>query len=170
MTDKTLPDLMREFQHYLWMVETSGGELTPELEAQERYFATAFAQKGTAIKYIVDRLRALAEVERGDARVVTASARAKENAADRLVAMAKAQLMALGIDHLDCGDVQFILRDSAPKVEIDDAQLPTEYWREEIVRTPDRKQIEHELKQGNEVPGAKLVPVRALLMKKGRRV
>lgn len=169
MDDKTFADLVKELQVYQWHLETSGGEITPEIEAMERHLAVAFGAKGRAIQYVVDRLEALAKADGEDAERYRKSAKAKYNAVNRLWDMIKAQMVAAGQDLVEGDGVQFILRDSAPRIEIDDAHLPATYWREELVRTPDRKQIEFELKQGHEVPGAKLVPVKALLMKKGRR-
>lgn len=170
MENKTFTDLVKELQVYQWHLETSGGEITPEIEAMERHLAVAFGTKGRAIQYVVDRLESLARADREDAERYRKSAKAKDNAVDRLWNMIKSQMIAAGQDLVEGDGVQFILRDSAPKLEIIEADLPVEFWRAEVTRSPDKLQIESELKRGHEVPGAKLVPVKALLMKKGRRV
>jgi len=170
MEDRTFAELVKELQVYQWHLETSGGEITPEIEAMERHLAVALGSKGHAIQYVVTRLRASADADAADIDQLTRSKKAKLNAADRLLAMVKDQMLAAGLDIIECEGMYFQLRNSAPKVVITEDQLPAEYWREEVIRMPNKAHIESELKLGHDVPGAKLVPVKALLMKKGRRV
>ncbi len=59
-------------------------------------------------------------------------------------------------------DMRFKLSEREPKVEINEAQLPESYMKQDIRMIPDSVKIALDAKLGKEIPGVKLLPVLVL--------
>lgn len=134
------------------------GEALPAFEAARGLFV------GKAQHVIAYRLNILAEADAGAevAKRITAHVKALRRQADQLDAYLAQHMAATGVCEIKATDASFVAKLSTGRdvsVDVfDEAQLPADYLREVPARyEPDKALIARALKDGFDVPGARLV-------------
>lgn len=123
-------------------------------------YALAAADKRDACGAVLRRLDAEMDYGRAEIQRLTRLVAARENAAARLRGMILAIMQQHQVTKIKGNTTTFTVVQSPPHVEVDEnADLPPELRRVIPERwEPDKVKIREELKAGNEVPGARLVP------------
>lgn len=141
------------------MLEASGGELTPDIERLFNDLYAAKKEKVLGIGMLIHNM--LSDLDRIDDEIERLKLRRSrlEAKADSL----KSYLLA----HVDQGEkfsnhAITISTRRSEAVEVDENLLPKLYMREKITYSPDKEALKQDLKQGADIPGAKLVQRRHL--------
>jgi hypothetical protein len=144
----------------------SDGEIIPEIEnlMNELTHVTgvSLAAKVDSIRGIVDSILAQSEVDEKYEAVYYRLKRGRREVARRLKDWVKFNMIQSGQTLLEGNHFTYKLVHSQPSLEIDETRLPDAYFIEVRTLSPDRERILQELKDGIEVPGAKLIPTHAL--------
>lgn len=134
------------------------GELSDDIAEQLEQLAITEQEKientGLYIKHLVADAKAIREEELA----LAERRRKKENKADRLKEYLSGYLAAKGYKKYETPRALVSIRPSTA-CEVDESVLPQEekYWITKTTQKPDKKWITTLLKDGHEVPGAKLV-------------
>lgn len=139
-----LEDMDLDEQTLADTLDSIGGELEAKA-VNVIYFCQNLAATATAIKEAEAKM--------------AARRKALENRADALKKYVFENMKFAGISKIECPHFKLSIRDNPASVEVfDQAQLPADYMREvPATYTPDKTLIGKALKEGFEVPGAKLV-------------
>lgn len=133
----------------------------PEARAALDALAGSLASKATSIGAYVLELEAEAAALKAAAERLTERRRSAERRAAYLREYLREQMESCGLCEITSADhtVRLRLRACPPAVELDDSlpDLPAEYWRERVIREPDKARILEDLREGVIVPGARLV-------------
>jgi hypothetical protein len=139
-----LEDLDLDEQTVADTLEAMGGELEAKA-VNVIYFAQNLAATAAAIKEAETKM--------------AARRKALENRAEALKKYVFDNMKFAGISKIECPHFKLSIRDNPASVDVfDQAQLPADYLREvPATYTPDKTLIGKALKDGFDVPGAKLV-------------
>lgn len=139
------------------MLIESGGEITPEIQAEMSINPTTIAMM-VDIKYIgIERLEASIELFEKKAEDFSRIASSLKNAKSFILDSIKSHMIETGKKELTGEDYQFKLSGAAPKVEIiNESELADVYKKEKIEISIDKKRIGEDLKNGLPVQGAVL--------------
>lgn len=157
----SLMGLERELAFIEQQLISSGGELTPELDAWYSEVAANAAKKIDSIKYVADGLDAKAETLKAMADEFTRAARARSNTAARVRDIIKQAMQMRGMDELHGSLWRAKLSRTAPKITVvDEAEIPQEFF----VTVPqlNREALTRALKAGHNVPGCTVDENKAL--------
>jgi hypothetical protein len=132
----------------------SGGELTPELEREMEHVDLAMADKMDACHFVAERLEREAEYFAEKAKRLQAIAIAHKKASDRIRARVKEAMLALGRTEVMGHEVRFTLVQGAPKLVIQESELPSEFKMQVMQSVPDKERIKEALQRGDRVLGA----------------
>jgi len=115
--------------------------------------------KAVNVIYFCQNLAATAAAIKEAEAKMAARRKALENRADALKKYVFENMKFAGISKIECPHFKLSIRDNPASVEVfDQAQLPADYMREvPATYTPDKTLIGKALKDGFDVPGAKLV-------------
>lgn len=153
----TLTALIENEMRVMNLLYMSGGEITPEIEAMLRISEKSLPQKVDGYSHMLDRLQIESEriahvaeqYEKMQSSLVTAIEWMKNTLRDSMRALEVEELV--GIDR------KFRLQKAQPKLEVNTAELPAIYMREEVVHKQDTDRIKRELAAGQTIPGCRLV-------------
>jgi len=135
----------------------SGGEITPDIEAMITEIDLKLPEKVDSYDGLIQRMEMLTAYYRGRAADFTKLARGADAFIDKLKNNLKFAATSMGVKELIGVDQKFVLV-PGEKVEIDElAKLPASFIVTEVTHKPDAKAILRELKEGHDVPGARLV-------------
>lgn len=156
-TSQTLVALAVEAAEISKLLQESGGELSPELEARLEVNREKLPSKVDSYNYIIERLEADAALWKRRKEACAAQEKKYQGQVDRLWDRIKLAMKELGTKELQGTYYRFQLKKSAPKLIIDsEAAIPAECKM--IVQTTviDKEKIKAMLVDGFEVPGARL--------------
>lgn len=122
----------------------------------------AIVQKVDACAVVLDRMAVSEEYWRSRAREAEAVGRSLSNAQTRLKNYIKDSMQISQTVDLHGDDYRFKLSESKPKLVIDETQLSSEWLRVVQITEPDKEKIEHALRGGEIITGARLEPVKSL--------
>ncbi len=135
----------------------SMGEVTPEIDKAIDLIANKLPDKADGYKFVIDDLKAQAELWNERAATLSKIARTFINYTDRMKYSLKMACINLGIEELVGKDYKWKVTSNAPSLIVDDETLiPSEF--KEIVQTTKIRSdmIKEALKSGKVVPGARL--------------
>lgn len=175
MTDDTSPSqslisLTAEYQKLIHMLMESGGEISAELEEALTVSQETLAKKTDKYDFVITKLEAEEEYWKARAEQYTRVARACANARARLRDAIKGAMQAMGKTEIVGENATFKLTNSAPKLVLNEKELPKDFVIETIVATPDKEKIKETLKAGGVIAGAYFEPVQALRIGISRKV
>lgn len=142
-------------------IDPDTGELSPELGAA----LLRFEGRAEAVTAFILNCDATAEAVRAAAKKLVERAEAMERRAERLRHYLAFNMKRTGITSIRARDGAFearlhVERDASVSI-FDEQQLPTEFLRtpepRPVVPVPDKKRIAQAIKDGVDVPGAKIV-------------
>ncbi len=157
-------ELTQEAQSLIMALIESKGEITPDLEARLTANETAVARKVDSYVYIEEQFEAQCILLKRKEEGFRAIRKGLEAAQERLRTNVKTAMSVMKTDTLTGDEYRYKLSTRAPKLVIDnEAVIPKEY--KIIVQTTgiDKDKLLSALKDGFDVPGARLEDVLALL-------
>ncbi len=155
--DETLFELVSLSHEIQKALVDSMGEMTPELETELILVANKLPEKVDAYKFVVDDLKAQAEVWNERAATFTRISKAFITYIDRMKYSLKMACINLGVEEIVGKDYKWKLVNNAPSLIVDNPDLlPSEYI--EVVETKRVRSdlLKEALKSGKAVPGARL--------------
>lgn len=156
-TSNTLATLAREASEISRLLLESEGELSPELEARLDVNAKNLVQKLDGYNYILDELDG--QVARWKRRRDACSGIAKrfESQIERMRERIKLAMKEMGKPEIAGSYCKFQVRNSRPKLVIDDeAKIPESYKMVVTTTVVDKERVTSALKDGFTVQGAHL--------------
>lgn len=112
--------------------------------------------KATNIAMMIRNVEAEAEAIREAERGMERRRKTKEALTERLRAYLKENMERAGIPPIECPYFRISIRDNPPSVVIDaESQIPAEYMRQPPA-VPDKKAIAAAIKEGHDIPGARV--------------
>ena len=157
----TLYALSEEYLDLVALLEDDEvNERDPHLVEQELdRISGAIAQKAEAIGGLVKWFEGLAEMRRAESKRMAESVGTLERRAERLRAYLFSHMQATDMPRIDTARFTFSIRQNPPRVEVLEAMaVPHEFFREKIIREPDKTAIREHWKQtGEVVPGVEIV-------------
>ncbi len=160
---ETLPGIVAEYSLLKHQIVAAMGEITPEVEQALEITEVALRTKVDSYHYVDEMLEADAAFFKRKADAFSALAKRFSNAQDRLRGNMKLAMQTLKLKEVKGKDYRWTLKRNAPKLVIDDASLlPEECVVQTVETKPDKDKIKSLLKDGHDVPGARLEEVEAL--------
>lgn len=160
--NKSLVVLVQEFAEMDRALIESGGELTPDLEAQMSITGENLKGKVDRYKLYMDHLDSRAEYFKAIEYQARDARKLFENHNNSLRAKLKMAMNALGVADLYGNDWRFKLSSAKPKMLINEDELDPKYKKEVTTLVPDKERIEMDLTLGITVPGATLESTQSL--------
>ena len=167
---KSLIEITADYNRLMLLLMEAGGEITPEVETELAVNQEQLAVKADRYDFIIAKLETEEAHWKAQADRYAKVARACAGARERLRGAIKATMQQMGVEEIAGESASFKLTKSAPKLILVESQLPREYVVETVVREPNKDKIKGALKEGVEVPGARLEPVVALRQGVARKV
>jgi hypothetical protein len=172
VSNKTLTEIIRESEFLAEVLLENGGELPPEYEASLDANQTQLIDKvdryGAALDYLKSRQSyALSRLQEWQK-----IADQCDKAIDSLMERLHLAIARLETDQIHGAEYSFKLVQNPPKVDIEDEKLvPNEYFISETktVTRIDKAGISLALKNGQFVPGAKIIRTSRLVSKPSQR-
>jgi hypothetical protein len=175
-TKRSLLELTQSQLTLIATLEETGGELTPEIEAQLAINKDQLTEKICAYQEVIVRYASTRDAAKAQIDRLAATSKHCQSNIDRLeyymleALKAYGQQDAKGIYRLEAiseDNVVNLATRKSSSVEITDKDaLPFEYWRvPEVTAAPDKKLIKDAIDKGTEVPGAKIVESLNLVIK-----
>jgi hypothetical protein len=162
-TQQTLMDLAAEANQLTQMLIECGGELTPELEARLDVNRELLFKKVDSYNFIMEQFEAQALLWKKRKDAMNAIQKRFESQVERLNDRIKLAMKEMGKDEIKGNLYRFKLVKSQPKLIIDDeATLPGQFKMIVQVTTTDKEKLKSALKDGFEIPGARLEETGAL--------
>lgn len=152
--NKSLVVLVQEFAEMDRALIESGGELTPDLEAQMSITGENLKGKVDRYKLYMDHLDSRAEYFKAIEYQARDARKLFENHNNSLRANLKMAMDALGVADLYGNDWRFKLSSAKPKMLINEEELDPKYKKEVTTLVPNKELIEMDLSMGITVKGA----------------
>lgn len=154
MSENTLLQITKEYQHIESKLLEAGGEMTPDLETWLEEINSKLVTKIDACVYVLERLKAGETYFKAKAQQWLEAARLHSSAEARLKARIKFCMRELETKEIAGDDSSFKLSGGRYRTFVKDPSLlPNEFWKEVVERVPDRELIESAIENGIEVPG-----------------
>ena len=148
----TLYELSAEYQRLLDLLEDPEADETA-LEAELDAVADRLVLKAEAIGGLITHLNHIGEARRVEARRLTDRARADEAHAERLRDYLFRHMQAINVSRLETTRFTIAIRINPPAVEVlDEALVPSEFVREVVTTSIDKRAILEHVKADGEIP------------------
>jgi hypothetical protein len=168
--NKSLIVLTQDYQRLMTLLIEAGGEITPEIEQELTINQETLAKKTDGYDFLITKLEAEEEYWKARSDQYTRVARSCANARARLRESIKAAMQIMGATEIVGENATFKLVNGAPKLVLNDKDLPKEFVTETVLVEPNKDLIKATLKSGNTVPGAHFEPVVQLRTSVSRKV
>lgn len=165
----TLRDLVKSSQSIVEALIESGGELSPEMEAQLQNLEINLPAKIDAYASVMERMEMEEEYWKQKAEVLRSVAKGCSNVRERLKESLKYAAQSINATELIGNDVRFKISNSKPKLVLDGPIDPA-YVIQVTTTEVDKKRIEEDLKIGVPVEGARLVETKSIRAYVNKRV
>lgn len=169
-TEKSLVGIVQEYNGLIGLIMEANGELTPELESALAINQEQLATKADGYDFIISKLETEEEYWKARADQYLRVAKVCANARQRMRDAIKGAMQVMGTTEVVGENATFKLVKSAPKLVLNEREVPKEYFVETVVRELNKPKVKGALQDGIEVPGAKLEPVVALRIGVTRQV
>lgn len=150
----TLANILSESRQLVDLLIETGGELTPEVEAQMCIIQAQLVEKVDSYFHVLEGLENTAEDLKAKAKMFSNAAKALESAADRLRDHAKQTMVMTNTERITGELIEFSLRSCKKSLKINIDELPEEFIK--FVPTPDKEAIEDAVKRCYPVMGVSL--------------
>lgn len=158
----SLTDIIHDFSNILLALDENGGEYTDEIENRLDELELDTADKVDSYDWLIAEMKAQVEVFKSRADDNLRAMKACKAVVDRLKNNLKYYCEALGVDEIKGHAIRYKLSNTKPRLEIDESELPEDFFNTRLVREPAKDEIRKNLEQGRHVPGAVFVPNMAL--------
>ena len=156
-------------QDYLQLaniLESNGGELTPEIEEQLNANSEALQVKASNIAFVIRKMaleedNISTEIER-----LKNMLKVKTNSKERLKTYLKTNMEQMDISEIKCDLITVRLQKSKSSVEIVDKEIiPKKFLNKKIDVVPDKVAIKEALESGAKIKGVELKESKSLIIK-----
>jgi Siphovirus Gp157 len=154
---KSLVDLEKEFRDIVYQIQEMGGELTPEAEKELDASFEALCAKTDGYGIVHERLKAEIDFWKIQKDSCAKAESVFKNALESLRNRMKFVLENREDKSLQGNFFRFFLAKGADRLEVVDELLPREFMIAKVIVSPDTDAIKKALKEGKEVPGAKMI-------------
>lgn len=154
----TLKDLVKTSNELEESLYESGGELTPELEAQLTELKDKLPTKIDNYAVIIERAEMQAEYLKAKADKLNAIRKGLDTLVDRLKENLKEAAQTMDVQALEGSEYKVSVSRTKPKVDVTDMSLLTDEYLERVVTFKvNKEKISEALKAGQQVHGARLL-------------
>lgn len=154
---KSLVQIAFEFEHLMDQINNPEGEITLELESLIGISSEELSNKLDAYGYLMDRLESEQEQYKKKADAYYSKATRCKDTAEKIKENIKAVMVQMEAKKLSGDDYTFTISPAKPKVlVIDENQIPTSYFRQEIVSKLSKDAVREAIEKGETVSGATL--------------
>lgn len=138
------------------LIEDSGGELTPEIDAELARLESSLVTKAGDYAHLIREMERRAEARRAESKWLAEQAGKEERLAGSLASRLLGVMKQHGIDSLRAEPYTLSIAKNGGKLpmSIEDRDVPDE-WKM-VVMQPDKERIRKALESGASVPGASL--------------
>lgn len=155
MANRNLIQIAQDSAALEELLQETGGELTETVENFLAEVEKNVATKADSYYSVMDHLSSVGERYRKRAQAYTSAAKSAESVVDRMKERIKTAMQIMGTEEVQGETIRFKLQNSPASLVIADSTvIPQEYTVVEV--KPDTTKIKSALKDGFEVPGAKL--------------
>lgn len=137
----------------------SGGELDEQLEAFFNEIAEKKTDKAEAYHHMLEHLKFEEDFFKSEGNKYLTVAKSIRNAQERMKSIIKYVMEKEGIKEITGRTCRMVLTSAKPALDIDEQKIPDAYKQEVVTLEVNKNKIRAELEAGNEVQGARLVPV-----------
>ena len=162
MSIPTLRELVQSSQSIVEALIESGGELTPEMDAQLQNLEVNLPAKIDGYASIMDRMEMEEAYWKAKAETLRSVAKGCANVRERLKESLKYAAQQMSASELVGNDVKFKISNSKPRLIVDETLLDDAYKMHVTTIEVDKKKIEEDLKIGVPVVGAHLSPTHSI--------
>lgn len=154
---KSLVQIALEFESLMDQINNPEGEITVELESLIGTSSDELSNKLDAYGYLMDRLENEQEQYKNKADAYYAKAARCRDTAEKIKENLKSVMVQMQAKKLSGEDYTFTISESKPKVVvIDENQIPTSFFRQEIVSKLSKDAVREAIEKGELVTGATL--------------
>lgn len=157
-----LIELVSDFVEMERQLMESGGELTPAIEDMMAINQGDIKTKVDRYKLFMDSLDARAAYFKGIEEQAAAARRMFASHKERLKQNMKFVMRNMATREIAGHDFRFVLSALKPKMVVNEAELPPEYWKEQITKVVDYEKIEKDCLLGSSVKGVTIEDVDSL--------
>lgn len=163
--------LSNEAAELLTLLRESEGEITPEIEAMIEVNERSLAMKADNYYMLLSAIDGDTSHWEKIRDSLNSYLKSLSGIKKRLRENIKRSMRVQEKSKLDGDTFGFTLSRTKPLLEIDESQLPSEYWAEEFVRKVDKVKIHESIKNGKPVQGVRVIENYGLRtnVKKGMR-
>lgn len=153
---KSLALLAEEKSNLERILEESGGELTPEIEAELSQLDLQTAAKLDGYYAFMERCKTIGGLWESRAQEMQKIAKAHYTVAERLKDGIQYAMSTMGVQEIVGNFKRAKLQPTKGRLVIDEKLLPEEYKLQVIATVPDKERIREKLEMFEEIPGAKI--------------
>lgn len=140
----------------------NAGEITEDVETMLQVNQNLIARKVDSYAFIMESLKDRARYWDEKAALISKYARTCSEVVTRLRANLKAVMVLENEKEIKGDDYRFVLAEMHYTLNIDEKELPDEYYKIEVTRSVDKEKIRQAIKEGVEIPGVNKVDVFSL--------
>lgn len=162
MQTKSLASLNEDFLRLQQLLISNGGEISEEIDKLLIVDEEMLSVKADSYAHVIERLEDEETYWKNKSDQYAKVGRSCATARQRLRDAIKNAMVFRGIIEIEGEDCSFKLTASAPKLVINQSELPPQYLIETVTVEPLKEALKLALKRGETISGAHLEPVTAL--------
>lgn len=163
---QSLFNISQEYLQIADVLESNGGELTPEIEELLNANTEALQLKASNIAFVVRKMALEEDNINSEIERLKAMLKSKTNSKERLRGYLKSNMEQIGVTEIRCDLITIRLQNSKSSIEIlDKGLIPKKFLNRKIDYTPDKNAIKEALESGAKVKGAELKENKSLVIK-----
>ncbi len=137
----------------------SGGEMDEQLEAFFTELADKKTHKAEAYHHMLEHLKFEEDFFKAEGNKYLMVAKSIRTAQERMKATLKYVMEKQGIKEISGRTCRMVLTNAKPALDIDEQKIPDAFKQQVVTYEIDKQRIRVELEAGNEIEGARLIPV-----------
>lgn len=154
---RSLLSKIRQVNQVEKQIIENGGELTEEIERSLIFREMRLAEKVDAYAFVIENLKERAKYWEEKAALIKKYGKTCGAVVERMRGNLKAYMMLEDKPEILGKEIRFTLQNVPFAIDVNERELPAEFFREEVVRTVDKDKIRKAIMAGVEVPGAQKV-------------
>lgn len=163
---QSLFHISQEYLQLANILDSNGGELTPEIEEQLNANTEALQIKASNIAFVIRKMALEEENISNEIERLKNMLKVKTNSKERLKTYLKTNMEQMDISEIKCDLITVRLQKSKSSVEIvDKGIIPKKFLNKKIDVVPDKVAIKQALESGLKIKGVELKESKSLIIK-----